>query len=127
MCTGNSARSQMAEGLANFFGKGRIQAFSAGIRPSALSPYAVRAMAEIGVDISSQRAKDVKEFLGQPFDYIITLCDSARQSCPVFSSNAKRLHWDITDPVDVKGTEEDILLAFRQARDKIKSRIKTEI
>lgn len=123
LCTGNSCRSQMAEGIANHFGKNKIQAFSAGLNPSTVNPYAIEVMKEIGIDISSQRSKEIEEFYGKDFDYIITLCESARQNCPFFPGKAERLHWDIKDPVSATGTHDEIIQEFRRCRDIIKQKV----
>jgi arsenate reductase len=117
VCTGNSCRSQMAEGWANHFGKGRVEAFSAGVSPIGVVPATVEVMAEAGVDISAQRSKSVDVFVGEEFDYIITLCDNARENCPYFPGEAKRLHWPIDDPY---GRD---LGAYRRARDDIRRRL----
>jgi arsenate reductase len=120
VCTHNSARSQMAEGLLNaVYGK-RYIAFSAGTEPSNLNPYAVEVMSEIGIDISNQRSKSVEEFRNEDFDYVVTLCDSAKETCPIFSSGKKYLHETFDDPSDFKGTEdEEVRLRFRRVRDQI--------
>ncbi len=123
LCTGNSARSQMAEGWLRHLSAGRVQVYSAGTEPRGLHPLAVRVMAERGVDISGQRSKLVSEFQGQAFDYVVTVCDRARQSCPSFPG-ARTLHWDLPDPVEVHGSEEDRLQAFRSVRDELESRIR---
>ena len=114
LCTGNSARSQMAEGLLRHHGGKRLQAFSAGTQPKGLNPLAVQVMKEWGIDISGQRSKDVSVFTGQKFDWVITVCDRAKEACPVFPG-ARTIHWDIPDPGD--------LPAFRDARDLLNSRI----
>jgi len=113
----------MAEGFANFYGKGKIEAFSAGIQPTDVNKYAVMVMKEIGIDISRHKSKSISIFAGNKFDYIITLCESAKQNCPFFPGNAVRLHWDIEDPASAAGTEQEILDAFRTVRDKIKNNI----
>ncbi|HOK80366.1 MAG TPA: arsenate reductase ArsC [bacterium] len=123
LCSGNSCRSQMAEGMANHYGAGKIQAFSAGLNPTIVNPYAIEVMAEIGIDISGQRSKNLEEFLGQQFDLIITLCESAKQNCPLFPGKTIRIHWDIKDPADATGSEEEILTEFRKCRDIIKEKI----
>jgi arsenate reductase (thioredoxin) len=120
LCTANSCRSQMAEGLANALGKSRIIAVSAGSSPSRVHPLAIKVMAELGIDISGQSSKSVLRFADHEFDYVITLCDYAKQTCPFFPGNAQNLHWDIADPVGAAGSEEDMLGAFRQARDAIR-------
>jgi arsenate reductase len=117
LCTGNSCRSQMAEGWANHFGKGRVEAFSAGVSPIGVVPATVEVMAEAGVDISAQHSKSVDVFVGEEFDYIITLCDNARENCPYFPGEAKRRHWPIDDPY---GRD---LAAYRRARDDIRRRL----
>jgi thioredoxin type arsenate reductase len=117
LCTGNSARSQMAEGLLRSFGRGRFDVFSAGTKPSLVRPEAVAVMAELGLDLSSHRSKDVAEFAGQPFDYVITVCDKAREQCPIFPGTVKRLHWSFSDPAAVQGSEAERTEAFRGVRD----------
>lgn len=117
LCTGNSARSQMAEGLLKHMAGDRFEAFSAGTRPVGLNPNAVTAMAEIGVDISKHRSKPVEEFSGQPFDYVITVCDNARESCPIFSGSAKRIHQSFPDPAAYPADKQ--LAAFRSVRDEL--------
>lgn len=101
LCTHNSARSQMAEGIARAVGKGRIEPFSAGSQPSQVHPDAESALAELGIDISQQRSKDVAQFLGQQFDYVITVCDRVREVCPVFPDDAQRIHWSFPDPSSI--------------------------
>ncbi|GAB4505963.1 MAG: arsenate reductase ArsC [Anaerolineales bacterium] len=124
ICTGNSARSQMAEALLRHLGGDRVDVMSAGSVPAAqVHPLAVRAMAEIGLDISSQRPKPLTDFLGQPFDYIIAVCSKAAEACPFFPGLAQRLHWFYDDPAAVGGTEEERLAAFRAIRDDLKTRI----
>ena len=124
LCTGNSARSQMAEGLLRALGANRFEVFSAGTDPSFVRPQAIAVMSEIGIDISQQRSKSLTEFLSDDFDYVITVCDHANQRCPVFPGPVKRVHWSIDDPV-VSGPEETQLAAFRQARDELHERIRT--
>ena len=122
ICTGNSCRSQMAEGLARVHDRGGVAAFSAGSRPAdTVSPYAVRVMAEKGIDISGHRPKSVNGFAGQVFDCVITLCDSAKQSCPYFPGDGRRLHWSIPDPYDAG--EGEALAVYRRTRDDIEARI----
>lgn len=126
LCTGNSARSQMAEGyLRNVAGE-RFDVMSAGIEPKGVNPLAVAAMREIGVDISSQRSKDIREFLDAPVQYVVTVCSNAREKCPVFPATVKFVHWDLDDPAAVQGTGEEKLAAFRRTRDEIIARIKKE-
>ena len=127
LCTGNSARSQMAEGLLRQLGGGRFEAESAGTRPVGVRPEAVAVMREVGVDISGQRSKSVDEFAGQEFDAVITVCDNARENCPVFPARAERVHWSFDDPAAVEGDEAARLAAFRRVRDEIAARLKSWI
>ena len=122
VCTGNVARSQMAEGLLRDLAGDRFEVFSAGLVPSYVRPNAIAVMNEIGIDISHHRSKSLDEFLNTPFDYVITVCDHASQRCPVFPGPAKRIHWSIEDPVGF-GSEEAQLDAFRHARDDLHQRI----
>lgn len=121
VCTGNKARSQMAEGLLRHLARARFEVYSAGTRPSGLAEETVAVMREIGVDVSGQRSKHVDEFAGQAFDYLITVCDSARQACPAFPGGGERLHWDVEDPADTEGAGATRLEAFRKARDVLRS------
>lgn len=123
LCTGNSARSQMAEGLLRHLAGDRFEVFSAGTDPGFLRPQAITVMSEFGIDISHQRSKSLAEFLSDDFDYVITVCDHANQRCPVFPGPLKRVHWNIDDPV-VSGPEETQLASFRQARDELQERIR---
>jgi arsenate reductase len=125
LCTGNSARSQMAEGLFRYYIGDRYEVFSAGTKPTSVRPEAIQVMREIGIDISSHRSKSVEEFIGQEFTYVITVCDNAKESCPVFPGETQRLHWSFADPAAVQGSEEERKTAFRQIRDQIASRVKT--
>ena len=127
LCTGNSARSQMAEGYLRQKGGDRYEPSSAGIEPKGLNPLAVEAMAEIGIDISQQKSKDVRDFLGQNIPYVITVCDSAKEKCPVFSSTYKSLHWSFEDPAEAKGTHDERLAVFRRVRDEIIQRIDDDL
>jgi len=124
LCTGNSARSQMAEGLLRQEAGDRFEVFSAGTKPSTVRPEAIAVMSEIGIDISGHRSKSVDEFSGMTLDYVITVCDSAKESCPVFPGATKRLHWPFEDPAPVQGTEEQRRAVFRNVRDQINDRIK---
>ncbi len=124
LCTGNTARTQMSEGLMRELAGDRIDVLSAGIEPSYVHPLAIRAMAERGIDISHHRSKHVNEFLDQPFDYVITVCDKAAEQCPFFPGPAHRMHWSFPDPVAAQGTEDEQLKVFRQVRDAIESRIR---
>jgi arsenate reductase len=117
LCTGNSARSQMAEGLLRTFGGERFEVCSAGTQPSIVRPEAIAVMLELGIDISSHRSKQVREFDGQHFDCVITVCDNANESCPVFPDDTERIHWSILDPAAVEGSESERLAAFRRVRD----------
>ena len=121
LCTGNSCRSQMAEGFLKSFDP-TLEVFSAGTAPSErIHPLAVRVMHEIGIDISAGYPKKVDEFLDQSFDYVITVCDNARESCPVFSGKVKeQLHIGFEDPAEATGTEEEVLAVFRRVRDEIR-------
>jgi arsenate reductase len=121
LCTGNSARSQMAEGLLRHDAGERFQVASAGTKPSLVRPEAMAAMDELGIDISGHRAKSVKEFEGQTFDYVITVCDSARESCPVFFGGARRLHQSFEDPAALSGSGEERLALFRRVRDELRT------
>lgn len=119
LCTGNSARSQMAEGLLRHLGGGSIQAESAGTKPSLVRPEAIAAMAELGIDLSGHRSKSVEEFAGQHFDVVLTVCDNAREVCPVFPAATVMVHQAFEDPAGVEGDDEIRLQAFRRVRDQI--------
>ncbi len=121
ICTHNSARSQMAEGLLRALYGDRFEVYSAGLIPKGVNPYAVRIMAEIGIDISAQRSKSIDEFRGEKFDYVITVCDQASKACPFFLSEGKQIHKGFDDPAAYKGTEDEMLAIFRRVRDEIKS------
>lgn len=123
LCTGNSARSQMAEGLVRSESGGEMDVYSAGTRPSGLRAEAVAVMAEIGIDISGGRSKSVDEFTDQHFDYVITVCDNAAEACPVFPGRAQRLHWPFEDPAALVGTREEREAAFRRVRDQIREKV----
>ena len=123
LCTGNSCRSQMAEGFLRHLGGDRFEVFSAGIKPTEVNPLAIKVMAEVGIDISSHRSKSAMEFIRQQFDYVITVCDNAKQTCPVFPGKYKKIHWDLEDPAEASGSEEDRLVVFRKIRDQIKNNI----
>ena len=127
LCTHNSARSQMAEGLLRHFGGDRFEVFSAGTVKTAVRPEAVAVMDEIGVDISGQTSKTLEQFLGLPFDAVITVCDDANDACPVFPGARDRVHWSIPDPSAVEGSERDRMEAFRAARDDLRGRIETDL
>jgi arsenate reductase len=123
LCTGNSARSQMAEGLLRDMAGGRFDVCSAGTKPSAVRSEAIRVLGELGIDISGHRSKPVDEFLGQSFDYVITVCDNAKESCPVFPGPARRIHWSLEDPAAVAGSEAERLSVFRSIRDQIRRKL----
>ena len=125
LCTGNSARSQMAEGLLRHDAGNAYEVSSAGINPTHVRPEASAVMREVGIDISGHRSKSVDEFAGQDFDYVITVCDNAKQSCPFFPAKTKRIHWSIEDPAAVQGSEEERLAAFRRIRDELRARLQT--
>ncbi len=121
LCTGNSCRSQMAEGFLKSFDK-NLEVYSAGTKPAEkVNPFAVKAMREIGIDITNGVAEDVGKYLLQSFDYLITVCDNAKETCPVFMGNVKhRLHIGFDDPADAVGTEEEVMPVYRRVRDEIK-------
>ena len=124
LCTGNSCRSQMAEGLARALKGGLVEAYSAGVAPQGLDPRAVEVMAELGIDISGQRSQGLEEFRGRSFDYVVTLCDHARQSCPAFPGPARRLHLPLEDPpLAAAGAagEEEALAPYRRVRDHLRA------
>lgn len=123
LCTGNSARSQMAEGLLRHDGGDAFAVESAGLEPSFVRPEAIEAMREIGIDISGQQSKSLDKFIGQPLDYVITVCDNANQNCPIFPGAKRRIHWSVEDPAAVGGGEETRLRAFRIARDDLRERL----
>lgn len=124
LCTGNSARSQMAEGLLRHDGGEGFKVESAGVEPSHVRPLAIEVMREIGIDISGHRSKSVDEFLGQEFDYVITVCDNANERCPIFPGRTKRIHWSFDDPAAAQGDEEKRLAMFRRVRDEIRERLR---
>jgi arsenate reductase (thioredoxin) len=123
LCTGNSARSQIAEGLLRHEAGDRFEVFSAGTHPSLVRPEAIAVMNEIGIDISGHRSKSIDEFIGHDLDTVITVCDNAKESCPVFPGKTQRLHWPFEDPASVQGTEDQRKDAFRKVRDRIHGRI----
>jgi arsenate reductase len=123
LCTGNVARSQMAEGLLRHMAGNHFEVFSAGLLPSYVRPAAIAVMNELGIDISQHRSKSLNEFLDTLFDYVITVCDYANEQCPIFPGPAKRIHWSIDDPV-APGGQAAQLEAFRRARDELQRRIK---
>ncbi|MBI5640270.1 MAG: arsenate reductase ArsC [Nitrospirae bacterium] len=124
LCTGNSCRSQMAEGFARTLGKGFIDAHSAGLMPAGLNERTVKVMKEAGIDISDQESKEIDEDFLRSMDVIITLCDNAAEACPRTPPEIRRLHWPVKDPVGTIGSEDKIMSEFRRARDEIKKKIK---
>ena len=119
LCTCNSARSQMAEGLLKHMAGSRFEVHSAGTKPGSVRPEAIAVMKEIGIDISANRSKHVDEFAGQAFDYVLTVCDNAARNCPIYPGSTKRLHFGFEDPATAQGSEEQRLAAFRRVRDQI--------
>ncbi len=123
VCTGNSCRSQMAEGLARILGGDAVDAYSAGTNPIGIVERTYKVMEEVGVDISGQTSDPLEIFIGQPFDYVITLCVHAEALCPTWNGSGISLHWPIPDPYSVQGGEEEIIAAYRSARDMIRNKI----
>ncbi|MFC3198161.1 arsenate reductase ArsC [Parapedobacter deserti] len=121
LCTGNSCRSQLAEGYLRHFGGDRVEVYSAGIETHGVNPKAVQVMAEDGVDISGHTSNHVDEYNHIDFDYVITVCDNARESCPVFPSKARKFHHNFPDPAKAQGTHGDVMAQFRSVRDQIKA------
>jgi arsenate reductase len=127
LCTHNSARSQMAEGLLRSMAGDRFEAYSAGTEATHVRPLAVRAMDEVGVDISGQESETLDRYLDEPFEYVVTVCDDANESCPVFPGAANRLHWSFEDPSKAGGSEDERLKVFRRVREEIRTRIEGEL
>jgi arsenate reductase len=125
LCTGNSARSQMAEGLLRHDAGDRFEVFSAGVNPTRVRPEAIAVMQELGIDLSAHRSKHVNEFTNQNFDYVLTVCDHAREACPVFPAKTKTIHHSFVDPADFKGSEQDRVALFRKVRDEIRDYLRT--
>jgi len=123
LCTGNSCRSQMAEGFARHFGNGLLEAHSAGLMAAGVHPRAIAVMREAGIDISRQRSKEIDQELLKTMDIVVTLCDNAAEACPWTPPDIKRLHWPVDDPVGTVGTEEHIMKQFRRARDEIREKV----
>jgi arsenate reductase len=119
LCTGNSARSQMAEGLLKHIAKGEYEVFSAGTKPSIVRPEAIKALSEIGIDISAHRSKSVDEFANEEIDFVLTVCDSAQENCPYFPAKTRLIHHSFRDPAAIEGDEQTRLEAFRKVRDEI--------
>jgi ArsR family transcriptional regulator, arsenate/arsenite/antimonite-responsive transcriptional repressor / arsenate reductase (thioredoxin) len=124
ICTHNSARSQMAEGILRARSAGQIEVFSAGTHPSGVHPLAVQVLAQMGIDISGQRSKNLDVFNGQSFDYVITVCDRARELCPVYPGDPVMIHWSIPDPVEVTGTDPERMQAFRSVAAQLATRVR---
>jgi arsenate reductase len=127
VCTHNSARSQMAEGLLRHLAGDDFEAFSAGTEATHVRPLAVEAMREVGVDISGQESETLDRYLGEPFDFVVTVCDDANEACPVFPGAKRRLHWSLPDPSAASGTEEERLEVFRSVRDRIAGLVGSEL
>lgn len=127
LCTHNSARSQMAEGMLSYLAGDRFEVQSAGTEATHVRPLAARAMEEIGVDISGQESKTLDRYLGEPFDYVVTVCDDANEACPAFPGAKERLHWSLPDPSAAWGTEEERLSVFRSVRDRIRGLVEEEL
>jgi arsenate reductase (thioredoxin) len=127
LCTHNSARSQMAEGLLRHLAGDRFEAFSAGTEATRVRPLAIMAMEEIGIDISGQESKTLDRYLNEPFDCVITVCDDANEACPFFPGAQSRLHWSFEDPSRAEGSEEERLAVFRSVRDRIGERVQAEL
>jgi arsenate reductase (thioredoxin) len=127
LCTHNSARSQMAEGLLRHLAGDRFEAFSAGTEATRVRPLAIMAMEEIGIDISGQESKALDRYLNEPFDCVITVCDDANEACPFFPWAQSRLHWSFEDPSRAEGSEEERLAVFRSVRDRIGERVQAEM
>src|SRR5215207_9367444 len=127
LCTHNSARSQMAEGLLRHLAGDRFDACSAGTEATRVRPLAIRAMAELGIDISTQESKTLDRYLGEPFDAVVTVCDQAAEACPVFPGAKRRLHWSFPDPSKAQGNEAEQLAVYREVRDDIRRHIEREL
>jgi ArsR family transcriptional regulator, arsenate/arsenite/antimonite-responsive transcriptional repressor / arsenate reductase (thioredoxin) len=123
LCTHNSARSQMAEAIMSTCSQGIIEVFSAGSEPTSVHPLAIQAMAEMNIDLGDHRSKGIEQFTGQNFDYIITVCDRARESCPVFPNDPNQIHWSLCDPAEVQGSERERSNAFRETALHLNTRI----
>jgi arsenate reductase len=123
VCIGNRARSQMAEGFLRHLAGDRFEVYSAGTKPKGLSPITVAVMREVGIDVSAHRSKSVEEFVGEDFDYVITVCDVARAACPRFDRSRRQLHWGVTDPAELEAAGVVSIEAFRAARDEVRVRV----
>jgi arsenate reductase len=127
VCTHNSARSQMAEGILRHIAGDRFEVYSAGTEATHVRPQAIKVMNELGIDISAQESKTLERYLGEPFDYVITVCDDANEACPFFPGAQRRLHWSFEDPAAAQGSGEQRLGVFRKVRDQIKKRIEEDL
>lgn len=127
LCTHNSARSQMAEGLLRSLGGDRFEVFSAGTEATRVRPLAIQAMSELDIDISGQQSKTLARYLNEPFDEVITVCDAAAEACPVFPGATHRRHWSFPDPSQARGSEAEQLAVYRHVRDAIRERIESEL
>jgi len=127
ICTHNSARSQMAEGLLRYFGDEQFESFSAGTEATHVRPLAIKAMSELGIDISEQESKTLDQYISASFDNVITVCDAAAEACPLFPGAKQQLHWSFPDPSKAQGTEEEQLAVYRHVRDAIRARIENEL
>jgi len=127
LCTHNLARSQMAEGLLRHLAGDCFEASSTGTEATQIRPLAIRAMAELGIDISGQESKTLDRYLGEPFDAVITVCDQAHEACPVFFGAKERLHWSFPDPSRATGTDDEQLAVYRAVREAIRARIEREV
>jgi len=125
LCTGNSARSQIAEGLLTHDAGDKFEVESAGTKPGQVRPEAIAVMREVGIDISGNRSKHVDEFQGQNFDFVLTVCDTAKKSCPIFPGHAKQIHKAFEDPATLQGTDAERLALFRRVRDQLRDYLKT--
>ena len=121
LCTGNSCRSQIAEGYLRYFAKDKANVYSAGVETHGVNPGAVKIMAEDHIDISGHTSNNVNEYVSVPFDFVITVCDNARERCPYFPTNAEKFHYNFPDPAKATGTEEQVMQQFREVRDMIKN------
>ena len=126
LCTGNSARSQMAEGLLKYICQNKYEVFSAGTKPSIVRPEAIKVLREIGINITNNRSKSVDEFVNQEIDYVFTICDNAKENCPYFPAKTKLIHHSFVDPAEIEGDEDTRLAAFRQVRDEIKKYLEND-
>ncbi len=126
LCTGNSARSQMAEGLLKHITKGEYEIFSAGTKPGIVRSEAIKVLAEIDIDISENRSKSVDEFSGQKMDFVLTVCDNAKENCPFFPADVRLVHHTFEDPASIEGSDETKVAEFRRVRDEIRDYLKNE-